>query len=140
MAVEVRSTSTITGPCKRFVFDVMQKSAPARHGKILRAGVFACRTISGSTTFSQHSFGNAVDLFADETDLEAIAKNVVLQATKLTRANGGDPVPVGVVIHHQQAWTTNNPVFHAADVTPHLNHVHVQFLPLKTGTPPCASG
>jgi hypothetical protein len=138
MAVEVRSTSVITDPCERFV-EVMQRSAPALRGKIHRAGVFNCKLISGTTTFSQHSWGNAIDLFCNEEDLAAIAGNVVLQATKLTRANTGLPVPVATVIHHQLAWTTNNPRFHVANVQPHTNHVHVEFLPAKTGTPPCAS-
>jgi hypothetical protein len=116
----------------------MQRSAPALRGKIHRAGVFNCRPIAGSTTFSQHSWGNAVDLFCSEEDLASIAGNVVLQATRSTKANRGLPVPVATVIHHQLAWTTNNPRFHEANVQAHTNHVHVEFLPTKTGTPPCA--
>jgi hypothetical protein len=52
----------------------MPKSAPARKGKIKFGGVFNCRTVAGSTTFSQHAWGNAVDIFCDEDDLQAIAK------------------------------------------------------------------
>jgi hypothetical protein len=135
--IEVRSTSTITDPCKRYANDVMQKSAPARNGRIKFGGVFNCRTVAGSTTFSQHAWGNAIDIFCDEDDLEAIAKNVVLQATKQTKANDGLMVPVGMIIHHQQVWTPNQGFHTVSSVEPHITHVHVQFLPEKVGTPPC---
>jgi hypothetical protein len=47
-------------------------------------------------------------------------------------------VPVGMVIHHQEVWTPNQGFHTVSTVAPHLTHVHVQFLPHKTGKPPCA--
>jgi hypothetical protein len=37
--------------------------------------------------------GNAIDILCDEDDLQAIANDVVLQATKQTQANDGVMVP-----------------------------------------------
>jgi hypothetical protein len=109
------------------------------------AGVYNCRRIAGSTTFSQHAWGNAVDLFpkggpenADEA-CARIARAVVRQATHRTLANRGRKLAVAEVIDHQagRIWTPSRG-WHAYSGT-RGPHVHVSGAPLRTGTPPCAS-
>jgi hypothetical protein len=137
------STSVETPAIAR-VIRVMQRSKVA--SLIDHAGVYNCRRISGSSTFSQHAWGNAVDLFprgsADNADeaCERIARAVVLQATQRTVANRGRRIPAAEVIDHQNGriWTPSRG-WHAYGGT-RGPHVHVSGAPLRTGTPPCAGG
>lgn len=135
MSFQVNSVSTITAPCRRFALRVMQRSRV--EGSISYAGVFACRPIAGSSTWSQHSWGNAIDMFAAPEHLAVIAGNVVLQGTKRTKANHGRKIPLAHVIYKDRIWTPGIG-WHDFTGTYHGNHVHVDFLPYKTGKPPCA--
>jgi hypothetical protein len=112
-------------------------------GLIHHAGVYNCRKISGSSTWSQHAWGNGDDLFPyPDANYNAackrIAEGVVLQARKRTIANRGRKCAVYEVIDHQNMmrWTR------AAGWKPyggtHGPHVHVGGDPLRTGVPPCA--
>ena len=134
MAFAVNSTSVQTDACKKFV-DVMKKSNVGE--LITSAGVFNCKQIAGSTTFSQHSWGNAVDLMASGDDLERIAHNAVRQGTEKTKSNEGDLLPVDRVIFKERIWRPNEG-WSAYTGEPHTNHVHIDFRPAKTGRPPCA--
>ena len=140
MTFPVNSVSAISKPCHEWAFDVAQRSWPSRHGLISFAGVFNCRHIAGSNSWSQHAFGNAIDEFADESNLEAIAHNAVLQATEKTFANRGVKQPVHYVIWKDGAggiWSPDRG-WHSYDGFHPPTHVHVDFLPEFEGTPPCA--
>jgi hypothetical protein len=140
MPFRVNSTSVITQPCHEWAFDVAQRSSPSRHGKILFAGVYNCRHISGSGSWSQHAWGNAIDEFAHAADLQAIAENAVLQATKKTFANRGKLVPIHYVIWQdgpRGIWSPDKG-WHAYSGYHPPTHVHIDFLPEREGTPPCA--
>jgi hypothetical protein len=134
MAFPVNSTSVQTDACTKFC-DVMQQAHVS--SLITSAGVFNCKQIAGSSTFSQHSWGNAVDLMAAPDDLERIAHNVVNQGTKKTKANGGDLLPVDRVIYKDREWRPDQGWF-AYMGEPHTNHVHIDFRPALDGRPPCA--
>jgi hypothetical protein len=56
----INSTSVMTPACGR-VGRVMQRVA--REGLISYGGVFSCRKIAGTNYWSQHAWGNALDLF-----------------------------------------------------------------------------
>jgi len=137
---KVNSTSTITRECHEFAFDVMQRSSPSRNGKILYAGVYNSRHIAGQSSWSQHAFGNAIDLFGHEADLDEIAHNVVLQRNESTYANRGDRQPVHYVIWKEGKggiWSPTKGWHEYVGYHP-PTHVHVDFDPLRTGRPPCA--
>ncbi len=134
----VNSISIITLPCRRFSLDVMQRSGVAQKGLILFGGVYNCRKIAGSNSWSEHSFGNAVDLFCHEADMQQIGDAVVRQTTKTTKANGGMLVPVHYVIITGSVWTADRGWHPYTGYHP-PTHVHVDFDPLHTGqTPACA--
>jgi hypothetical protein len=142
MSFPVNSTSTITPAIERML-RVMQRTRAAK--SIDYAGVFSCRRISGSKTWSQHAFGNGGDLFPDETDYRrakdqcsSIANAVVWQAKHRTRANNMKKIDVAEVIDHesQRMWTPGGG-WGPYGGNPGL-HVHVTGAPKKTGTPPCA--
>jgi hypothetical protein len=60
----INSTSVMTPACER-VCRVMQRVA--REGLISYGGVFSCRKIAGTNYWSQHAWGNALDLFPKDS-------------------------------------------------------------------------
>lgn len=141
MSWPVYSTAVMT-PAVRRIIRVLRRSRVS--DRIARAGVYSCRRIAGSSTWSQHAWGNAVDLFPDPptgddpADLRAIAVAVVRLATRRTPANRGRRLAVARVIDHQamRQWTPERG-WHAYGGT-RGPHVHVEGRPTRTGTPPCA--
>lgn len=145
----VYSTSVITPQIRRVIRVLMRTPAAAF---IDHAGVYNCRPIAGTSTWSQHAWGHAVDLFpqpkrttkrgyVDSDEARTIIANAVVRnATRRTVANRGRKLRVAQVIDHdgRRIWTPERG-WHA--YTGSLgNHVHVSGAPLKTGTPPCAGG
>jgi hypothetical protein len=136
MTFPINSTSVMTDACER-ACRVMQRVA--NEEKISYGGVFSCRKIAGTTYWSQHAWGNALDLFPTKPGYnDDIAKAAVTQATKRTVANRGRKLELSNVIDHlnSRIWTpTTGWHEYGGTVGP---HVHVQAAPIKTGTPGCA--
>lgn len=88
------------------------------------AGAYVCKTVSGSSTLSQHSYGNAVDVFFDTL----AHQHDVYTAIK----NGKCPVPMNLAICERHDWSPS------AGETPYggdfHGHLHAQFQPTFTGT------
>lgn len=142
MTFPVNSTSVQTAPCER-VCRVMQRARIAR--SIASGGVFSCRKISGSNTWSQHAWGNAVDLFPKGTEYAEkralcykIANGVVYQAKHRTAANNRRKLDVAEVIDHENGriWTPGGG-WGPYGGNPGL-HVHVTAAPKRSGIPACA--
>lgn len=97
-----------------------------------RAGSpFACRRVAGTWTWSQHAWGNALDIFASRDRMYAISRFLARRAPRL---------PVQQVIYARQTWTSSASYWHYyGGSNPHYDHVHVTGFPYRTGTPPCAS-
>ena len=136
MTFPINSTSVITPSCER-VCRVMQRVA--REGLISYGGVFSCRKIAGTNYWSQHAWGNALDLFPTNNKYnDEIARAAVTQATKRTFANRGRKLDLSNVIDHLNGriWTPGTG-WHEYNGTVGP-HVHVQAAPIKTGTPACA--
>ena len=79
-------------------------------------GVYDCRFIAGTTTWSQHAWGNAEDYHGTTDamdDLAAYARSPALRPYV-----------------SQVLWR----------VPDHFDHVHLSGRPLETGTPACAGG
>lgn len=79
-------------------------------------GVFSCRRIKGSATWSQHAYGNAVDFHASGAVMAAIAGYC-------RGASMRDVVA-------QILW----------QVPDHYDHVHISGRPMFSGLPACAGG
>jgi hypothetical protein len=143
MSFPVNSTSVGTAATKR-IERVLQR-AKVGSGKtriIAYAGRFVCKQISGSSSWSQHSYGNADDLFPTPGDtqkkLRNIADAVVYQAKHRTVANRGRKLDVAEVIDHdaRKIWTPSQG-WHAYGGTTG-SHIHVSAAPLRSGRPACA--
>ena len=147
MSFPVNSTSVQTAPCSR-VATVMgrTKVGSGKTRVIAYAGCFVCKRISGSSSFSQHSWGNALDLFptsgripaVTQNSLRHIANSVVYQATHKTRANRFRKLGVAEVIDHdaRRIWTPSQG-WHSYGGTTGA-HIHVSASPLRQGIPACA--
>ncbi len=137
----VQSTSTETAAISRVV-RVIQRAKI--HRRIALAQVFNCRQISAGGSWSQHAWGNAVDLFpsgdieSHTAERRAIANFVVRSTTRRTLANLGRKLAVAEVIDHsgRRIWTPSQGWHTYTGTTG--DHVHVSGAPLRTGTPPCA--
>lgn len=89
------------------------------------AGSYVCKDIAGSSTLSQHSYGNAVDVFFDTSaHQEAVANWVVAHA---------DDVKAEHVISLRRIWT-RGVGWHPYTGETHY-HLHVDFFPNYSG--PC---
>ncbi len=141
MTFPVQSTSTQTAEARR-AMRVMGRTHVA--GLIAYAGCFNCRRIADSSSWSQHAFGNADDLFPrppstnDVREREAIFHAVIYQATHRTVANRGRPLRIAHVIDHdaRRVWTPEAGIH--VYTGSFGDHVHLDYLPTRTGTPPCA--
>lgn len=139
MTFPVESTSVETAATKRVVA-VLQRLDVAR--KIDHAGVFACRSIAGSSAWSDHSWGAAVDLFPkgskDAATRREIAHAIVYQATHRTKANRFRRLRVRYVIDHDgRAMWTRSEGWHGYTGSAG-DHVHCSNGRAPNGTPPCA--
>jgi hypothetical protein len=138
----VQSTSVETDAIARVV-RVMERTRAAK--KISYGAVYNCRKIEGSSVYSQHAWGNAIDLFPtlpasdDDRDRKIIADAVVYHTTHKTMANRGRKLDVAQVIDHSggRIWTPAlgwHPYSGTAG-----DHVHVSGSPMRDGIPPCAA-
>jgi len=80
------------------------------------AGVVVCKQIEGSSTWSQHSWGNAWDITGATATLDRVA--VFLRSAEMR------PVVAQVL------WR----------IPDHYGHIHVSGRPMFSGVPPCAGG
>ena len=145
MSFPVNSTSVGTAATKRI--EAVMGRTRVGSGKtrvIAYAGRFVCKYIVGSKprVYSQHSWGNADDLFPTpnltQAKLRDIADSVVWQATHRTKANRFRKLDVAEVIDHdaRRIWTPSQG-WHSYSGT-YGAHIHVSGTPLRTGTPACA--
>lgn len=95
-------------------------------------GIYNCRPVANSSTWSQHSWSNALDVGADSMDtLHTIADAVVAAAI------GGDlnGIVHTVIVANErwvkgEGWGPYTGIYHY--------HVHIDADPNYSGTPPCA--
>ena len=88
----------------------------------VRFGRYKCRTIAGSSTYSQHSWGNARDLYApvDHPDPKAFIDKVMAFIEE-----NREPLNIKLTL-----W----------QVRDHYSHGHVDFWPHGYDVPPCDGG
>lgn len=138
MTFFLESTSTMTAATSRACSVLQRLDLP-----IDRAGVFACRHISGSTAWSDHAFGAAADFFPNPGGdqgykRERIAHAIVYQSTHRTKANRFRKLRTRYVIDHdgRAIWTP------ATGWRPYNgtkgDHVHGSFGKAPIGLPECA--
>ena len=91
-----------------------------------RAGVWNCRRIAGSTKWSQHAWGGALDLYhKDYGYSDAQAHQDYLDEIARWLEDHKADLSIRLIL-----WQVKN----------HYNHIHVDFWWHNIGTPPCADG
>lgn len=121
---------------------VMQRSSKRK--LIDRAAVFVCKVTTGTTLFSAHAFGKAVDFMhtPNSHTSEDIARNVVAQATRPTIANRGRRCKdINFIIGGTRQWIrVSRTRFQesAYGGVPHVSHVHAAEHGSTNVRPPCA--
>ncbi len=137
----VLSTAYETAATKRAIL-VLQRTRVA--AIIDHAGVFDCRYMRDSTSWSDHAFGAAADFFpagpseAHDAERREIFHALIYQATHRTKANRRRPISLRYVIDHNASliWTAGAGIHHYTGTTG--DHVHGSFGPEPVGTPACA--
>jgi hypothetical protein len=87
------------------------------------AGSYVCKRIAGSSQLSQHSYGNAVDIFFDSI---AHQEKVFLDVT-----NGKAPVAVAHAISLRRIWEPGTGI-HGYTGETHY-HLHTDYVPQYSG-------
>lgn len=103
-------STPITHPCRLFRAEVFE-----RWPQLVDLGYYNRRKIAGTQTWSQHAWGNAQDLAGPTQYLDLVA---VWLSTHKTR------LKIRTLL-----WR----------VPDHYDHIHVDFTPKQTGTPPYPS-
>ncbi len=80
-----------------------------------------CRKIKHSEDYSQHSWGNALDIWGKGSDLESLY-------WYLRSGSSREILKTRTVCYNHKGGCT----------TSHESHLHVDFNPKQTGIPPCA--
>lgn len=100
--------------CTPAIADVWRAVYGRFGNAIINWGICNCRKIAGSSSWSQHSWCNAWDIHGSNTTMNSVNRFLNQNKGKLNIAN--------------ILW----------QVPDHFDHVHVDCLPTRTGTPPCA--
>jgi hypothetical protein len=123
-------TSRIT-PAIRKVEAALGRAFPGwRNG-----GDRVCKYIQGTSTPSQHAWGNAVDVMVPTVTGSAMGTSLGDKVAQwaIQQAQSG-ALPIDQVIWRGQEW------IHGGSVYDHFNHVHLTGSPQLSGIPPCMSG
>lgn len=105
--------------------DIIVGTVTSKFGNIPIWGIYLCRHIANSSSWSQHAWANAVDFGGDTGRLN----NAAYYLLDLARKNY---VPASQIL-----WRGRN-LLSGSSISGHYEHIHVSGEPLRTGTPPCA--
>lgn len=105
--------------------DIIVGSVVKEFPNVGNLGIYNCRHIAGSSSWSQHAWAHAVD-FGGPTELLNKVANYLY---KLTKEHG---LPASQILWRGRNMLTGN------SVSGHYDHIHVTGLPPKVGIPPCA--
>jgi len=96
-------------------------------------GIYNCRPIAGSTSWSQHAWGNAEDFSEAGVASEDAERWLFANRNRL---------PISELIGRRRVWSSARASEGwralSSSAHQHLDHWHVTAHPLMTGSPPCA--
>jgi hypothetical protein len=122
-------TSRITPAIRKVEAALSRKFPGWRNG-----GDRVCKMIEGTSTPSQHAWGNAVDVMVPTVTGSGMANTLgdAVARWAIQQAQSG-ALPIDQVIWRGQEW------LHGGSVYDHFNHVHLTGSPQLQGIPPCMS-
>lgn len=124
--VDPLDLSNCTETCEVIIF-WLRETYPTH----LNFGWYNCRRVAGSTTWSQHAWGNAYDAGGTLNLVRTMGNALVAQAKR-------GALPIAQVIFDHQVWEPDTGLRPYNGVDPHTGHVHITARPQMPGTPPCA--
>lgn len=131
VAVEWEASNTAGTPSIDKVWTAVFGNPEWKRKNVVSWGIVNCRNIAGSSTWSQHAWGNGLDIHASFEVMDDLSKWLA------TEAKAGK-LDIAQILFNQRAWTPSQG-WHAVNLsTPHTDHVHVSGAPMMEGTPPCA--
>ncbi len=133
----VNSTAVTTARIRRLI-RVLRRAKVAE--AISFGGVFNCRKTAGTSLWSAHARGDALDLFPVKAeDIERIREAVIVHCTKPTLANFGIPVKgIVFVVGRKTQWVRGEGKSAYPGVS-HDSHVHAAGSFSTPVKPPCAT-
>jgi hypothetical protein len=111
--------------------DLIYSAVTAKFQNVISWGICNCRSIAGSSSWSQHAWCHAWDIHATPAVMQAVFDFLVKEA-KAKR------LPVAHAIYNRKIWTPSEGLHGYGGSNPHTDHVHVDASPNFSGTPPCA--
>lgn len=130
MSFPVNSTSLETTRIARALLVVKRRTKAS--AVVASAGVYNCRTTTGTDLLSAHAFGDAADLMfkpgTPGAERDRLARAIIRDATEKTVVNMGRPTKVNFVIWNDGKrnlqWTRSGGVepYSGAD---HSGHIHL---------------
>lgn len=96
-----------------------------KYPRATNLGIYNCKKIQGSDSWSQHSWANALDIGGNEAYLNEIAADLLGQARS-------KKLPIAQIL-----WQKEN-ILTGGSVYDHEDHIHISASPMFTGTPPCS--
>lgn len=145
MSFPVNSTSVETRRIAR-VIRVFQRHL-LRASLVTNGGLYVCKETAGTSLFSAHSFGDAVDLmcYKGPEALESIAHALIRDREKRTVLNMMRRTEAYLIIwkgpNGPRQWTPSEGIKVYTGSSDHSTHVHVGCSPsVKSPKPLCAGG
>lgn len=105
--------------------DIVVGTVVWKFGNVPEWGICQCRTIQGSSSWSQHAYCNAVDWGGDVSRLNNVANYLLMLQRKHF-------IPVSQILWRGRDMISGHSVYD------HYNHIHVSGSPLRSGRPACA--
>lgn len=131
VAVEWQASDTAGTPAIDAVWTAVFKNQMWTRKNVVSWGIVNCRKIAGSTSWSQHAWGNGLDIHASFEVMRDLSEWLADEAK-------AGKLDIAQILFNSRVWTPSEGWRTANLSTPHTDHIHVSGSPMKEGTPPCA--
>lgn len=111
--------------------DLIFTAITTRFAGVVSWGICNCRTIAGTSKWSQHAYCNAWDLHASDAVMAQIFDWAIMEAKS-------GKLPIAHIIYNKKIWTPAEGLHGYGGTNPHTDHIHIDAAPNFTGRPACA--
>lgn len=112
--------------------DLIYSAVTEKFAGLVNWGICNCRSISGTSTWSQHAWCHAWDIHGTSNQMKAVFDFLVEEGRS-------GRLPVAHAIYDYRIWSPSEGIHGYGGTNPHTDHLHVDASPNFTGRPPCAN-